>query len=238
MKVLLDGDVLCYRVAFSAKDEDVVTAYDKMDDLVRNIKDLIDPFRQIPPSDYSFYLTGKGNFRHEIAKTAMYKGNRKDVEKPQHLSVLRQYLIDIYGAEVSNGVEADDMIATAAAKELYNKVLIVSTDKDFNQLPVSILNPTKMEITVVSLWEATKSFYMQILTGDRVDNILGIHGVGPVKATAILEGCNTPIAMYEACVEAYRHVCDHPKERVLENAQLLWLRRFEGQMWEPPIAST
>jgi 5'-3' exonuclease len=237
MRVLIDGDVLSYRVAFSAKDEDAVTACNKMDELIRNLKEFIDPFKLVPTSAYSFYLTGKGNFRHDVAKTALYKGNRKDVERPQHLHVLRQYLVDQYDAEVSDGVEADDLIATAAAKELYNKVLIVSTDKDFNQLPVSILNPTKMEITVVSPWEATKNFYMQILTGDRVDNILGIHGIGPIKAAATLEGCDSPVAMYWACVEAYRHVCDHPEDRVLENAQLLWLRRFEGQMWEPPIAT-
>jgi len=36
--------------------------------------------------------------------------------------------------------------------------------------------------------------------------------------------------LYEAVVKAY----DGDEGRVLENARLLWLRREEGQMWQPP----
>jgi 5'-3' exonuclease len=238
MKILIDGDVFCYRVAYSAKDEDASTACEKMDGLIDSITAFIDPFGLVHEEDYFFYLTGKGNFRHEVAKTAVYKGNRKDIEKPQHLLVLRQHLIDQYNAEVSDGVEADDLIATAAAKALYKDVMIVSTDKDFNQIPVPILNPTKMVVQVYSEAEATKNFYTQVLTGDNVDNIKGIYGVGPVKAAAMLKGCASDMELYMACVEAYKPLTDNPEERVLENARLLWLRRYDGQMWEPPVAST
>ena len=68
------------------------------------------------------------------------------------------------------------------------------------------------------------------MTGDAADNIKGIFKVGPVKADKILEGITEEKDLYEAVVKAY----DGDKERVLENARLLWLRREEGQMWQPP----
>jgi 5'-3' exonuclease len=71
---------------------------------------------------------------------------------------------------------------------------------------------------------------MQILTGDSADNIIGLKGIGPVKAEKILEGAVDECEMYQRCVEAY----DGVEERVIENAHLLFLRRHEGQIWKPP----
>ena len=90
-----------------------------------------------------------------------------------------------------------------------------------------------------------KFFYTQILTGDSADNIKGIHRTGPVKAGKILEGLTTEQELYDACVQSYtvsgealsvnpEDRYDWATERVLENARLLWLRRYEGQMWGPP----
>jgi len=73
-------------------------------------------------------------------------------------------------------------------------------------------------------------FYTQLLTGDRVDNIIGLKGIGPVKAAKALADLTTDIEMYNKVVEMY----DGDKVRVLENARLLWLRRTPGEMWEAP----
>jgi 5'-3' exonuclease len=79
--------------------------------------------------------------------------------------------------------------------------------------------------------------------GDRVDNIIGLHGIGPVKAEKLLFGCDSEKALYAACVDAYA-VSYHElydegaygiaQERVLENARLLWIQRYTGELWEPP----
>jgi len=47
----------------------------------------------------------------------------------------------------------------------------------------------------------------------------------------MLKYCKTEQELYEACVDAYGGDVD----RVLENARLLWLRRYEGEMWTPPV---
>ena len=80
--------------------------------------------------------------------------------------------------------------------------------------------------------EATLFFYTQVLTGDAIDNIIGLKGIGPIKGGRMLDGCLTEAEMFKACVDAY----DGNVDRVVENARLLWLRREEGQIWEPPEA--
>jgi len=74
------------------------------------------------------------------------------------------------------------------------------------------------------------TFYTQVLTGDRVDNIPGLHGIGPKKAEKILKGCKTEDQLYEAVLKAY----DNNEEYLCEQAQLLWIRRKPNQLWRKP----
>jgi len=61
-----------------------------------------------------------------------------------------------------------------------------------------------------------------------VDSVVGIYKVGPVKAKKILEGLTDEKALWDKCVEAYDNY-----DRCLSNARMLWLRRYEGQIWNP-----
>ena len=239
--ILFDADILAYRCAWSEKDSSAEEAVLKLDELVSNIVGAVDPWG--PTTNHYYFLTGRGNYRHAIAKTAVYKGNRKEQPKPEHLGVLREHLILKYNAVVSENCEADDMIATAANRFGYNNVVIVSIDKDFDQIPTTIFNPTKWEWKTVDTWSATKNFYKQILTGDRVDNIIGINGIGPVRAEKLLEGCDSEVSLYWACVEAYGEQLatgdgqsrGYSEDRVIENARLLWIQREVGELWQPPL---
>lgn len=228
MKILFDGDTLCYRTVYSvgleASEKVCFSEFD--DNLGQIFLDLDQPLSGV---DYHIYLTGKGNFRYDIAKTAVYKGQRPK-EKPSNLEPLRQYIMKRYPATVSSGEEADDLIAIEATNLGPAHTVIVSIDKDFLQVPSWNYNPGRGKWTRVDYWNGIKFFYEQILTGDRVDNILGIHGIGPVKAKAILEGALDEHDLYNRCVEAYGGDAD----RVIENGRLLWLRRYKGQIWGPP----
>ena len=226
-KVLVDGDIVAYRAAFSTQDLFPEAARRKVDDLMLYI--LGETLVFYTEVDYEVYLTGQGNFRYDIAKSAPYKGNRRDVEKPVHLSLCREYLVDKWGAIVSEGEEADDLIGIAATKHGPDTV-VASIDKDMLQIPCKHFNFTTGVWNDVSEFEGLKFFYKQILTGDRADNIVGLFRVGPVKAEKMLEGCSTEQDLWEAVVKAY----DGDKERVVENARLLWLRRKEGELWCPP----
>jgi len=225
--ILIDGDIVAYRCAYKSKDDRAeYAAYSVGSYLSDLISDLYILIEDEP--EYRVFLTGKGNFRHEYAVTAGYKENRKDKEKPEHLAVIRQYLIDEWEAVVSDEEEADDLIAIAATQQ---PSIIVSIDKDFNQVPGKHFNPNTGKLYNVSEEDAVKFLYEQILTGDRADNIIGIKGVGPVKAKKALADCVTERQMYDVCVEMYGG-----DERVIENGRLLYLRRKEGEIWNAPNA--
>ena len=87
MILLVDADILCYRIAWSCQNESRKVAYrtllsftnDIIEDLVMDSDDAT--------HEVEYYLTGRGNFRKDYAITAEYKGNRKSREKPKHLEL-------------------------------------------------------------------------------------------------------------------------------------------------------
>lgn len=224
--LLVDADIVAYRSAFSGDTERL--AKNKVDDLMTFIIDRTLVFSS--GNDYTSYLTGKGNFRYDVAVTVEYKGNRKKTEKPIYLDACRNHVVDRWNGVVINGQEADDAIGIAASKSNPETTVVASIDKDMLQIPCWHFNFSTGEYTFVTPESGNRSFYKQILTGDRADNIVGLQGVGPVKAEKILGDSKTPQELYKAVLDAY----DGDTTRVLENGQLLWLRREEGQMWEPP----
>ena len=227
MTVLIDGDIVAYRAAYSTEGGHADDVADKVDELMDYILDAT----TFDGSPFKVYLTGDGNFRYDVAVTVPYKGNRKDTKKPEFLPDARDYLVEDYGAVVSSGEEADDLIAIEATR-LGPHTIIASVDKDFLQVPCVHYNTNKQTFTEQDELSATRFFYTQVLTGDRADNIQGLHRVGPVKAAMILGESTDEVEMYNKCVEAYEGNVD----RVIENARLLWLRREEGQLWHPPEA--
>lgn len=222
MIALIDGDMLCYRIGFACNEQPWGIAKKTMTDFVYGIiEDLGDDV-----TDSELYLTGKGNFRNDYAVTAPYKGNRK-APKPVHLQKLREHLEKKFNANVSDGEEADDTIAIRAT-ELGDEGIIVSLDKDFNQLQGWKYNFVKKERFYVTEEEGLLNFYKQFLEGDKIDNIIGVKGIGPKKAHKLLEGM-TELEMYRKCAELLES-----DERATENGRLLYLRRKPDEIWNPP----
>ena len=223
MYALIDGDILTYRIGFSCNEDDQETAEITLDGF---LEDLLE---NIGAEDYELFLTGQNNFRKDYATTAPYKGNRKG-ERPVHYDALRDHMVEAWDALIVEGEEADDAIAYTfeALKKTDKDPVIVSIDKDFDQLSGKHYNPVKHYLYNVSEQDALLNFYMQFLVGDRIDNIIGVRGIGQVKARKLLEG-KTEEEMYAICVEKLGS-----KERAIENGILLNLRRYKGQIWSPP----
>jgi DNA polymerase-1 len=102
-----------------------------------------------------------------------------------------------------DGVEADDIIATAALKHrtVFDRVVIVSADHDLHQLIRDNIIVVKPSISyrdidaevfdtqsVKAEWGVEPERLPEIwaLMGDKGDNIKGIQGVGPKKATKMI----------------------------------------------------
>lgn len=221
---LVDADFLVYKVSFGDIEATESAAKNRLTEYLTDIV-----YMNLEADDYKAWITGKGNYRYDVARTAPYKGNRKDTEKPPHYQALRDHL-ERLGAKVTFNNEADDAVAIESCRGNY---WIVHVDKDLDQLTGWHYNPVKNERYYVDELQGLFNFYTQILVGDRVDNILGLRGIGPVKAAKILKDCTNEDELYEACCKAYR---DHEEtqDRLIENGQLLWLQRKENQLWQPP----
>lgn len=192
---LVDADFMVYQIGFADKD---ATLQMQKNSVTEWLTDIV--YMKLNCVDYKAYLTGKGNFRDAVAKTQPYKGNRKDVAKPIYYDELRKHLQRL-GAVVCTGYEADDAVCVEAHASDY---WIVHVDKDLDQIPGWHYNPKKDIIYHVDAFKAEYNFYTQLLTGDRVDNIPGIRGIGPKKAEKILEGCSTVEDMVSAVKEVYK----------------------------------
>jgi hypothetical protein len=196
------------------------------------------------------YLTGKKNFRNGIAKTAVYKGNRKPDARPVHYEAIREYLQTKWGAIVINGREADDELSIQAARmrKAGQKYVIATIDKDLDQIPGEHYDYSRHVSYHVSEEDAAKWFWQQVLSGDRVDNIPGCYKVGPETARKLvdewyLEPQYQPAEIWEAVLEQYvrsqsKSGCPYKDqcsdEVALETAQLVWMQTEAGALWMPP----
>ena len=222
--MLIDGDIIAYRIAWACDEETSASfAKSSCDTFVSHVLLAYEGHSEM----YRIYLTGKGNFRHDYAVTAPYKGNRKSRPSPRYLKDIRQHLIDSWDAVVVEGEEADDAIAIDATT-LGNYAIMASIDKDFDQIPgyhYDFVNGREYYVDEV---EGLKFFYRQIMTGDAIDNIIGVDGLGKVGAMDLIHGCHNEMDMWDIVRDMLGD------ERALENARLCWLRREAGQIWEPP----
>lgn len=216
---LIDMDIICYQAAFAAKNDSVDKLHHTIDEMVADIT------YYAGCEDYKGYITGKGNFRIKVAVTRPYKGTRKS-EKPHHYEEARRYLKDAHNAYEVIGWEADDYLSIALTIRGEQAVLC-TIDKDLRNTPGAHWNWRKKIKDVVTPKMATKTFLLQMLTGDSCDNIPGVPRVGPVKANKLLDGL-TRSEMVRTIGIQYAIAYDNPEEVMTEMGLLLWMSRQPG----------
>ena len=194
--------------------------------MLKNIKEVCGT------SKHKVYLTGRGNFRHDLPSPHIYKGNRKDAPKPIHYHAIRDYMVDTWGAIITDGQEADDAMGIEQCSAPEGTTTICTIDKDLDMIAGLHYNWNKEGVYTIGEFEGLLNFYQQILKGDRTDNIFGIDGIGEVKARKMLEDIDNE---KDLCIETQLTYAEYGKtpEEWLTNARLLWIRREEDQMWTP-----
>ena len=232
MELLIDGDVIVYRIGFASqhKDEDGEVVADPLPYALHSCKRYIKGIiKKTGAESYRLFLTGKDNFRHQV--DSEYKANRKDVSKPIHYQAIRDYMVKYFKAEVIDGIEADDALALNQT----DNTAIASIDKDLLMVAGRHYNFVKDEWTTVTPEEGIRWFYMQMLMGDKIDNIIGIRGIGKVKASKILSSSDD----WDAIIESnYKDEFGEATEkgqvgwyqRMVQNTMLLWMIQKDVKM--------
>ena len=198
---LIDADIMLYRAAWKHEGDDLDYALETIDAMFEHI------FYVTKCANYIGFLTGKFNFRKDLAKTKVYKGNRKDMPMPEHFDAIKDYLINQWHCKIVNGLEADDALGICQTE--MEDTIICSIDKDLLQIKGLHYNWNKGEVIEVSEDDAWYKLYQQTLTGDSTDNIVGIPRVGEKKASKILSECYTS---HEASITTMKAYGDYYKD--------------------------
>jgi len=213
---LIDADLVAFRCAATVQEhEPLDVAVYRVDVLMRQILEATES------EQYKAFLTGRGNFRKII--NTEYKANRKDKEPPFYLQDCREYLIKEWNAVVSDGIEADDLLGI----EQTDETVVCSLDKDLLMIPGVHFNWNKVEYTHVDQLTGLRTFYKQMLVGDRSDNVFGVDKIGPVKAAKAIDHLETEQEMFDTVLALY----DDEYSRFIMNAQCLWIMQNEGETW-------
>ncbi len=224
---LVDGSGYIFRAYFAlppltynGKPVGAVLGFSSM--LMKMLKDLKAPYIAV------IFDAAKKNFRYDIYED--YKANREEAAEdliPQFpLFRKASEAFGIPALEVE-GFEADDLIATYAriAVEQGRKVTIVGTDKDLMQLvndDVRLYDPIKNKyLGADDVFEKfgvrpDKVVDVQALSGDSVDNVPGVPGIGIKTAAQLI----TEYGSLETLLEKAGDI-KQPKRReaLIENAE-------------------
>ncbi len=246
--LLIDGHNLLFRMFYGMPDNFYSADGVKYNALYGFVCAMDKVLRMIQPTHVfvSFDSPDCGD-RRELDEA--YKANRPDYSEMAPEECPFTQLPAIYAAlgrmnipfaEI-HGCEADDVIASYAVKyagEGEYDVVIMSTDRDYWQLvseKVSILNYHGYDSTLVTPPVVRQKYGVnpgqfadwKCLVGDKSDNIVGVPGVGPKNAAALLEKFGTLEYILDHTDEitrpAIRRAVEEAKERILLNRRLILL---------------
>lgn len=198
MIALIDAEYLIYHAAWNSRDMPVAAPTT----LRGLLRDLLKKIEVMGLANDVILCSSDGSKLQKKEKYPRYKAKRKDdpaitETKSQLRDALNVYCI------TESGYEADDIIYSIHKTLGEERCLIVSPDKDLRNIPGNHWNPRTGAGSQVTEDAATRSFWMQMLTGDSSDNIPGIHKVGEKTAERILQGCVEPHEYEKAVRDAY-----------------------------------
>lgn len=197
--ILYDGDILL-RALFAKQLPPHVAVQVILRVKDREIREARRYYKDYSRIPVKFYFCISMNRGFRTCLFPYYKAQRTNKYSDQWTAFKNEIIKILYAFHlnvVSSMVfECDDLISIIASNLVEvptNKVMIISCDKDFLQIPKLTIKSKKrngiklIETTVESsMHELAKQF----LLGDRIDNIPGVPKVGYATAEKILEGKN------------------------------------------------
>jgi 5'-3' exonuclease len=204
---------------------------------------------------------GSSTYRKNIDPE--YKGNRKVLREKQteeeaqdftdfiqefENTILQVEELEGYPVLRFQGIEADDIAAYIVKhrEDLgINNIKLISSDKDWSLLlndNVSQFSTVTRKEYSLDTWSTHYDFDHELfltfkcLTGDKSDNIPGISGIGPKRATALMEEYGNVFDIYEACPlpgkQKFIQNLNNNYEQLLVNIELMHLLEYCDEILE------
>ena len=194
--LLVDADIVAYKFSaaserkFNWGDGVISVVQDENYDCFAKAYDYIIELKEkLKATDIIICLSDPDeNWRKEILES--YKGNRKGIPKPLHLMAVKHHLAKVFPSYIRPTLEADDIMGILSTHPtiVQGVRIIVSSDKDLQQITGFLYNPDKdTHVRSISSANALRFHYYQTLAGDTADNYKGCPRIGDVKANAILD---------------------------------------------------
>jgi len=206
--LLVDGNNLLVRAIKATERADMSVGDVNTAPLVVFINTLTKHVREEQPGRLVIAWDSRYGSDYRLALDSEYKANRAQPSaeyterKDDAFSLAKTFLSlsNIFMA-TGVGVEADDIIAAYWRPNRWaNKVIILSSDKDFMQLVTDGTEQIRLSAggAPTDRWDEERIFTelgylphdipkIMALTGDKGDNVPGIPGIGPKTAVKILQ---------------------------------------------------
>lgn len=234
--LLLDGSYLIYKSYYRArkiKDGTGVSSEEHFQKIARNmfLKIVSSIKNKYNPVFMFFVFDGEGeNFRHSLLPT--YKSNRK--EKPEDLlgvkTEIYQFLqLHNFPFQLSQGVEADDLMASFVKQHPNEKIQIFTGDADLGALVnpnVSLLLEKKKKVYHITV-ENFHHFFpvppnkfsdFKALQGDKSDFVKGVDGLFKTQVLHLLMEYSSVEEYFEKGKEHYLfNKISQDKDKILVN---------------------
>jgi 5'-3' exonuclease len=237
--LLIDGTAVAYRAYYAIAE--LSTRAGKPTNAVFGFIKMLQQLEQLWKPTHWMVVFDGGTPEERLLRLPTYKAQREPMPDPlrAQFSDIERYLELARIASVRmEGQEADDVIATLASSSPAG-VLIATSDKDLFQLindRVFMISPSKAGFRMGSaeVLEKTgvrpeKIVEWLALTGDTVDNIPGVPGVGPKTAAKLLAQFGSLENMWSSLNEVaslrLREALAAHRADVIRNVELVTLRR-------------
>ena len=197
-------------------------------------------------------LTDFGGSSYRKAIYPEYKANRDYSNQTEEEKEAFQLFIESYNDAFElcdkhfntlkvQGVEADDLAACIVDKysEDFDHTWLISSDRDWDLLigkKVSRFSFKTRKETTMDTWDMMYDVPMEnyidlkCLQGDSGDNVIGVAGVGPVRASKLLQEYGSVFDLVEYLPlpgrAKYIQNLNESKDRLLLNIELMDLRTY------------
>jgi len=181
-------------------------------------------------SDFLMAVKSPTNFRDDMYPLYKAKRGKWNITNPW-VPILRDWAVSEGLALHAHDKEADDYLRIWAEQCRLEKIpfVVSSVDKDLYCIEGKHLDLKQKKILAVDRLEALRNFYSQLLSGDQVDHIPGLPGVGPKTAVKMVAACTTEEEFQEIVVAHYYEAYgDQWDDYLLSNGKMLYIMKTEN----------